>query len=153
MSPIATIIVTALITFALTLLASYFSFKYFRKKILIFNERLYNNSTIVAFNEFLIKNRENIFFIDISLTIEHMEQFKKDFNFFLITSPDGNLFNGGLYVRFNRKDEEQMFIDYRPSSRRIKGYFKITHASGPQQGQFTVVLSHVPLELIYNYTR
>lgn len=108
------------------------------------------HANVTRLFNWLTDRSDEIFLLDINLSQEFADEFKKSNRF---SSPEYNeeyIKIGGVIIEFKKDDLDELFIDMRPSSNRIKGYFKINHASGPQQGWFLIILKSVKIENVYN---
>ena len=56
--------------------------------------------------------------------------------------------NGGFEFRIEIKESDDFFYDYRWTSKRLKGNFKIIGFSGPQMGWFTAIMKPVNIDVI-----
>jgi hypothetical protein len=144
------IFITLLIGFVSALIVAYITFRYFRKKIKRYTGSMQTHANVTRLFNWLTDRSDEIFLLDINLSQEFADEFKKSNRF---SSPEYNeeyIKIGGVIIEFKKDDLDELFIDMRPSSNRIKGYFKINHASGPQQGWFLIILKSVKIENVYN---
>jgi hypothetical protein len=139
-------IVSTFIGSLFSIVVAYLSFKYFRNRVRSTLFYLDDEKDAIKLTKFLFNNVDKIFSLELILTDSQLEEFEKDFRISIEDKP--NL--SGLDLSFDRNDEEHIFFDSRVSSRRLKGYFKVIHASGPRQGWFSIKLRYVQLENIYN---
>jgi hypothetical protein len=86
--------------------------------------------TLGDFIDFIYKNEDKVFFIDINLEEEQMEEINRDMQF---TYKESSIPTSEHTFNF-QKCSDELFIDSRSSSNRIKGYFKIVCLSGPHTG-------------------
>jgi hypothetical protein len=144
------IIITIFIGFVSALIVAYITFRYFRKRIKKYTGSVKTHANATRFFNWLTDRSDEIFLLDINISQEFANEFKESNRFSSPEYDEKNIKSGGVIIEFKKEDLDELFIDMRPSSNRIKGYFKISHASGPQQGWFLIVLKNVKLENIYN---
>jgi hypothetical protein len=120
-------------------------YKYTRTKIQCFNGRL-TADNLGDFVDFIDVNEDKVFFIDINLEREKMEELTgvyKQFGYYNVLYETPSM---GVIFDFSACSDF-LYIDSRQSSNRIKGYLKIVYSGGPHiAGNFLYKFKDVELE-------
>ncbi|KAB1065170.1 hypothetical protein [Salibacter halophilus] len=107
-----------------------------------------NDGDCISFYDFLFKNDGKIVFIDIYINnLTEGQVFDDESNFTFSCYYDKNKkLEGGYSYNILLSEGDDFFYDDRPSSKRLKGNFKVIGFTGPQMGWFTSVIKPVNIE-------
>jgi hypothetical protein len=79
-------------------------------------------------------------YINITLTDDHIEEFKSMSTISLPLIHRSNNISGGYRILFDMNDKEQILSKHFVQPNLIKGYFKVIHQTGPKLGWFSILL-------------
>ena len=117
-----------------------------------------NDSNVSKFSDFIDKNKDKVFFIDINIDSDEADEFRESKSITFFSKPDAdsvlspNALCGGIVFNFSQCTTH-LDKDMRDTSQRIKGYVKETNSVGTNQGFFTYVFKDLPSEDYHNYKK